>query len=136
LTGYSLTGHVIEHVFAFLYGTGTNGKSVFLDTIRGILGDYGQTAPMDMFMYSTHDRHPTEQARMFGARLVTSNETTKGRRWDEAKLKNLTGGDKITARFMRQDLFEFDPTHKLILAGNNKPGFTSVDEAIRRRIAL
>jgi putative DNA primase/helicase len=134
--GYCLSGCVDEEVLLFCYGTGANGKTVFISTITGIFGGYGQTAPMNMFMYSQHEHHPTELARLVGRRLVTANETTKGRRWDEAKIKNLTGSDKIAARFMRQDFFEFDPTHKLMLAGNSKPGLMSVDEAIRRRIAL
>ena len=134
--GYCLSDRIDEEVLLFLYGTGANGKTVFINTITGIIGSYGQTAPMDMFMYSQHEHHPTELARLAGRRLVTANETTKGRRWDEAKIKNLTGSDKIAARFMRQDFFEFDPTHKLMLAGNSKPGLMSVDEAIRRRIAL
>jgi putative DNA primase/helicase len=134
--GYCLSGRVNEEVLLFCYGTGSNGKTVFINTITTIFGSYGQTAPMDMFMYSQHEHHPTELARLVGRRLVTANETTRGRRWDEAKIKNLTGSDKIAARFMRQDFFEFDPTHKLMLAGNSKPGLMSVDEAIRRRIAL
>ena len=134
--GYCLSGRVNEEVLLFCYGTGSNGKTVFINTVTNIFSSYGQTAPMDMFMYSHHEHHPTELARLVGRRLVTANETTKGRRWDEAKIKNLTGSDKIAARFMRQDFFEFDPTHKLMLAGNSKPGLMSVDEAIRRRIAL
>jgi putative DNA primase/helicase len=134
--GYCLSGRVDEEVLVFCYGTGSNGKTVFINTVTNIFSSYGQTAPMDMFMYSHHEHHPTELARLVGRRLVTANETTKGRRWDEAKIKNLTGSDRIAARFMRQDFFEFDPTHKLMLAGNSKPGLMSVDEAIRRRIAL
>ena len=134
--GYCLSGRVNEEVLLFCYGTGSNGKTVFINTVTNIFSSYGQTAPMDMFMYSHHEHHPTELARLVGRRLVTANETTKGRRWDEAKIKNLTGSDKVAARFMRQDFFEFDPTHKLMLAGNSKPGLMSVDEAIRRRIAL
>jgi P4 family phage/plasmid primase-like protien len=134
--GYCLTGYVVEHALAFLYGTGGNGKSVFFDTVTAILGDYALTAPMDMFLKTKYDRHPTELARLNRRRLVLANETTKGRHWDDAKIKNLTGGDKIAARFMRQDFFEFDPTHKLMLAGNSKPGLTSVDEATKRRFLL
>jgi P4 family phage/plasmid primase-like protien len=134
--GYCLTGYVIEHALAFLYGGGGNGKTVFIDTVTAILGDYALTAPMDMFLKTHHDRHPTELARLNRRRLVLANETTKGHHWDEAKIKNLTGGDKISARFMRQDFFEFAPTHKLMLAGNSKPGLASVDDATRRRFLL
>jgi putative DNA primase/helicase len=99
--GYCLTGHVNEHVLVFLFGTGANGKSVFVSTITGIFNDYAVTAPMEMFLESRIDRHPTEIAKLKGARLVVAHETQKGRRWDEAKIKNLTGGDKLTGRFMR-----------------------------------
>ena len=85
---------------------------------------------------SNTDRHPTELAGLMGARLVTAVETGEGRRWAESKTKALTGGDKISARFMRQDFFEFTPQFKLIIAGNHKPGLRLVDEAIRRRFHL
>src|SRR5262249_7748703 len=83
-----------------------------------------------------NDRHPTELAGLHGARLVTATETEEGRQWAESKIKVLTGGDKIAARFMRQDFFEFTPQFKLVIAGNHKPGLRSVDEAIRRRLHL
>ena len=134
--GYCLTGHVIEHVLVFLSGPGGNGKGVFMSTVVGIFGDYAVTAPMEMFVATNVDRHPTEIARLKGVRLVVAHETQKGRRWDEAKIKNLTGGDKLTGRFMRGDFFDFKPTHKLMIAGNHKPALRSVDEAIRRRFVL
>jgi putative DNA primase/helicase len=89
-----------------------------------------------MFLFSKYDRHPTELARLKGARLVVASETTKGRPWDEAKIKNLTGGDRLSARFMRGDFFDFTPTHKLLIAGNTKPALRHIDEGIRRRILL
>ena len=134
--GYGLTGETGEHAVFFLYGKGANGKSVFVETVAGILGDYRSNAPVDTFMSSSNDRHSTELARMQGARLVTATETPEGRRWDEAKIKALTGGDMITARFMRQDDFEFKPQFKLVISGNHKPGLRSVDEAMRRRMHL
>jgi putative DNA primase/helicase len=88
------------------------------------------------FTASHHDLHPTELAALRGARLVTATETEEGRRWAESRIKALTGGDKIAARFMRQDFLEFQPMFKLIIAGNHKPGLRSVDEAIRRRFHL
>ena len=136
VAGYCLTGHTKEHALFFLYGTGANGKSVFVNTLAGIWGDYAITAPADLCMASHGERHPTELARLRGARLVTATETTEGRRWDEAKIKMLTGGDTIAARFMRQDFFEFEPHFKLVISGNHKPTLRSVDEAIRRRIHL
>jgi putative DNA primase/helicase len=134
--GYCLTGDTHEHVLVFLYGLGANGKGVFVNTVSRILGDYAVIAPMELFMNSKHDRHPTEIAKLQGARLVTAQETEKGRRWDVAKIKTLTSDDKLTARFMRQDFFDFTPTHKLIITGNHKPLLPTVDEAIRRRFLL
>jgi putative DNA primase/helicase len=134
--GYCLTGHVHEHVLVFFFGTGANGKSVFTDTVSGIFGDYAITAPMEMFLARKFDAHPTEIAQLMGVRLVVAQETQRGRSWDEAKIKNLTGGDKLPARFMRGDFFYFKPTHKLLFAGNYKPSLRNIDEAIRRRIIL
>lgn len=136
IVGYSLTGETREHALFFCYGTGANGKSVFLNTIGHILGDYQRSAPIETFTASNSERHPTELAMLRGARLVTAVETEEGRRWAESRIKALTGGDKIAARFMRQDYFEFTPQFKLIIAGNHKPGLRSVDEAIRRRFNL
>jgi putative DNA primase/helicase len=82
------------------------------------------------------ERHPTELAMLRGARLVTATETEEGRRWAESRIKTLTGGDRVRARFMRQDFFEFEPQFKLAIAGNHKPGLRSVDQAIRRRFNL
>jgi P4 family phage/plasmid primase-like protien len=136
VVGYCLTGVTGEHALFFLYGTGANGKSVFVTIVSGILGDYATVAPMDMFMAATGERHPTDMAGLRGARLVTATETEQGRRWAESKLKTLTGGDKITARFMRQDFFEFVPQFKLVVAGNHKPAIRNIDEAMRRRLHL
>lgn len=136
MIGYCLTGSTREHSLHFLYGTGGNGKSVFLDTITGILGDYARTAPMDTFTESHTDRHPTELAMLQGARLVVANETEQGKRWAQSRIKALTGGDKITARYMRQDFFEFVPKFKLVIAGNTKPKLDTVDEAMRRRFHI
>lgn len=134
--GYALTGDTSAHALFFLFGTGANGKSVAIDTIAGILADYHRTAPIETFTASTTERHPTELASLRGSRLVSAVETEEGRRWAESRIKALTGGDKIAARFMRQDYFEFAPQFKLIIAGNHKPGLRSVDEAIRRRFHL
>jgi len=134
--GYALTGDTSAQALFFLFGTGANGKSVCIDTIAGILGDYHRTAPIEAFTASSTDRHPTELAGLRGARLVTAVETEEGRRWAESKIKALTGGDKIAARFMRGDFFEYTPQFKLVIAGNHKPGLRSVDEAIRRRFHL
>ncbi|MBI4395445.1 MAG: bifunctional DNA primase/polymerase [Elusimicrobia bacterium] len=136
LAGYCLTGVTSEHALFFLYGTGANGKSVFINTLASVLGDYATNAPMDTFMETKTEKHPTDLASLCGARLVTSIEVEKGRRWAEAKIKSLTGGDKISARFMRQDFFEYKPQFKLLIAGNHKPSMRDVDEAMRRRLHL
>jgi putative DNA primase/helicase len=134
MAGYTLTGSTQEHALFFLYGTGANGKSVFVNTRATILGDYAANAPMDTFMETRNDRHPTDMAGLRGARFVAAIETEQGRRWAESKIKNLTGGDKISARFMRQDFFEFFPQFKLVVAGNHKPAIRNIDEAMKRRL--
>jgi putative DNA primase/helicase len=136
VTGYCLTGSTQEHALFFLYGTGANGKSTFLNAVTGAMGEYHKTAPIETFTASNNDRHPTDLASLRGARLVTATETEEGRRWAENRIKTLTGGEPIAARFMRQDFFEYTPQFKLIIAGNHKPGLRSVDEAIRRRFNL
>jgi putative DNA primase/helicase len=136
MTGYELTGITREHALFFSYGTGANGKSTFKNAITACLGDYHQTAPIETFTVSNQDRHPTELARLRGARLVTAMETEEGRRWAESRIKQLTGDDPVAARFMRQDFFEYRPQFKLDISGNHKPSLRSVDEAIRRRFNL
>ncbi|MDB0511613.1 phage/plasmid primase, P4 family [Ralstonia solanacearum] len=136
MAGYALTGSTQEHALFFLYGTGANGKSVFVNTLATILGDYAVNAAMDTFMETRADRHPTDMAGLRGARFVAAIETEQGRRWAESKVKNLTGGDKISARFMRQDFFEFFPQFKLFVAGNHKPAIRNIDEAMKRRLHL
>ncbi len=136
LAGYALTGSTQEHALVFLYGPGGNGKSLFLGALAGCMGDYAITAPINTFTESKHDQHPTDLARLRGARLVITTETEANRRWADAKVKLLTGGDRITARFMHQDYFEFTPQFKLIVAGNHRPHFANVDDAIRRRLHI
>jgi putative DNA primase/helicase len=134
--GYCLTGSTQEHALFFLYGTGANGKSVFVNVLATILGDYAANAPMDTFMESRTDRHPTDLAGLRGARFVAATETEQGRRWNESKVKEITGGDQVSARFMRQDFFTFFPQFKLFIAGNHKPAIRNIDEAMRRRLHL
>jgi putative DNA primase/helicase len=134
--GYALTGSIREECLFFLHGRGGNGKSVLLNTVASILEDYHRAAPIEAFTESRTDRHPTELAGLRGARLVTAIETEEGRRWNEARIKALTGGDRIAARFMRQDFFEYTPQFKLLIGGNHRPSLRTVDEAIRRRVNL
>ena len=134
--GYSLTGDTTEDALFFHYGKGGNGKSVFLDTVSGILADYHEAADMELFVVTHGERHPTDLASLRGARMVTAVETEEGKRWAEAKLKQMTGGDPIKARFMRQDFFTYIPQFKLQFAGNHKPAIRNVDMAISRRMNL
>ncbi len=136
MAGYALTGSIREHALFFAFGTGANGKGVAINTLTGIMGSYAAVASIDVFTASPGDRHPTDLAMLRGARLVTAQETEEGRRWAEARIKAMTGGDPITARFMRQDFFTFIPQFKLLIAGNHRPGLRNVDEAIRRRFNL
>ena len=134
--GYTLTGSTKEQKLFFLYGTGRNGKSVFLDTFSGIMGDYARTAASNLFLDSKYSEHATGLAGLAGARLVVGSELPAGKAWNEAVIKDMTSSDTLTARFMRGDYFDFKPTHKLFIAGNHQPAFRSVDEAIRRRVVL
>ncbi len=136
LMGYALTGSTREHCLAFLYGSGGNGKGTFLNTMVKIFGGYAEVAAMDTFVSSRFDRHPTELAALAGARLVTAQETQEGRAWDEAKVKAVTGGDPIKARYMRKDYFTFQPHFKLLFDGNHRPHVANLDDAMRRRFHL
>jgi putative DNA primase/helicase len=131
--GYGLTGLTREHALVFVCGPGGNGKSVFLNTVANILKTYASTSAMDTFTVSHNDKHPTDLAMLRGARLVTASETEEGRSWAESRIKQMTGGDRISARFMRQDFFEFTPQFKLTIVGNHKPILRNVDEAARQR---
>lgn len=136
LAGYAMTGSIKEQGLFFVYGTGGNGKGTFINTLHKILNDYSTVAASDMFVEQRGSRHPTELAALRGARLVIAQETDEGRGWDEVKIKTMTGGDVMTARFMRQDFFEFMPKFTLVIAGNHKPALKTVDESIRRRFHM
>ncbi len=136
LVGYSLTGITREHALVFFYGTGANGKSTFLNAVSGLLGEYAVIASPETFVESGAERHPTDLAMLRGARLVVAQEIDEGRRWALARIKSMTGGDPITARFVRQDFFTFTPQFKLVVSANHRPGVRNVDEAIRRRLQL
>lgn len=134
--GYGLTGDTREHALLFVYGPGGNGKGVLLNTMAGIMGSYGTTAALDTFTAAYGDKHSTDLAMLHGARLVMTTETEEGKAWAEARIKALTGGDPITARFMRQDNFTFLPRFKLTISGNHKPALKNVDDAARRRFNI
>jgi putative DNA primase/helicase len=91
---------------------------------------------METFTASNNDRHPTDLAGLRGTRLVSSSETEKGRRWAESRIKQLTGGDVVSARFMRQDFFEYQPQYKITIIGNHQPRLHNVDDAMRRRVNI
>jgi putative DNA primase/helicase len=136
ICGYALTGSIREEALFFLYGPGGNGKGTFLDTFVWVMGDYAQASAIETFIDTRGTRHPTELAKLQGARLVTAVETEKDRYWSESRLKMLTGGDVIPARYMRQDFFDFRPQFTLVIVGNHQPHFRTVNEAIRRRFYL
>lgn len=136
LIGYSAVGVVREHVLPFAHGSGGNGKGVFLEALMKVLGDYATTSPNGFLMATSYAAHSTEIARLAGARMVLCSEVNEDDRFDEAKVKLLTGGDTLTARFMRQDDFTFTPTHQLWLMGNHKPGVTSGGRSFWRRLRL
>ena len=134
--GYCATGSTREQCFVVHYGQGSNGKSTILDTVAEVLGDYAATAAPGLLVGGGKDRHPTEVADIFGRRMVTAHETGEGGALKEDVVKQLTGGDKVKARFMRADFFEFDPTHKLQLLTNHKPQIRGQDNGIWRRVLL
>jgi P4 family phage/plasmid primase-like protien len=136
MTGYGLTGITREQCVCFMHGGGANGKSTFLDVMQDVLGDYAQQAAPDLLTSRGGDRHPTELADLFGARWVSSIEVDEGKRLAENLVKQMTGGDKLKARFMRTDFFQWTPTHKLFIAANHKPEIRGTDYAIWRRIHL
>jgi len=135
VAGYLLTGSIEEHAIFFLYGPGGTGKSTFQNILSAVMGDYATTAAMDLFTLEEGTRHTTELATLCGRRLVIAGEVDAGKRWNEANLKTISGGDRISARFIRGDPFTFTPQFKLLLAGNDRP-FMRGDDALRRRFHL
>jgi putative DNA primase/helicase len=128
---------VTEHALFFLYGTGANGKSTFLNTIQEMLGaDYAMKAPSDLLLQKNSEGHPTQFADLAGKRFVSCIEASEGKRLAEAMVKELTGSDPVRARRMREDFWEFNPTHKIWLAANHKPTIRGTDYGIWRRIKL
>ena len=134
--GYCLTGITREQVLLFIYGPGGNGKSQLQKVVDEIMGNYAKAAAMDTFTASRNQRHLTEIAMLDGARFVGMSETVKGQKWSQARINQLTGGDPVTANFMRQDMFTFVPKFKLMVVGNHKPQLGSVNEAARRRFLI
>lgn len=136
--GYSLTGAVGEQCLFFLYGTGQNGKSVFIQTLLSVLGEYAQKAPTEMIMKQERSSGGAtpDMARLRGVRLAVTAELDENQRMGEARVKDLTGSDRIVARHLYREPIEFDPTHKLWIYGNHKPAIRGTDDGIWRRIRL
>jgi P4 family phage/plasmid primase-like protien len=135
--GYALTGDVREDALALFYGEGANGKTTLLNAVADTIGpDYSGSCPPELLVIRRGERHPTELADLFGRRLVVAHETREGDALNESLVKQLTGRDKIKARRMREDFWDFNPTHKLILTTNHKPRVSASDHAIWRRLRL
>ena len=137
LLGYATTGDVGEQVLPIMWGGGSNGKSTLLNVVREIMGKgYAAKAPRGLLMARNSESHPTEMMVLFGARLVIATESRRGQRLSEELVKDLTGGEAIQARYMKQDFFEFEPTHKLVLCTNHRPRIPESDDGIWRRVLL
>jgi putative DNA primase/helicase len=137
LFGMCLTGDVSAQVLPIFWGGGSNGKSTLLNLIMETIGpDFTMQAQSDFLLAKRNDSHPTERADLFGRRLVVCSETGSGRKLNESLVKELTGGERIRARKMNQDFWEFTATHKLILSTNHRPVIKGNDHATWRRIAL
>ena len=138
VAGYCLTGSIAEKCFFFCYGGGDNGKSVFIEVLHALTGDYSlalSTETLAKKKYGTQGI-PNDIARLNGPRLATVSETGKGQEWNDALIKDLTGGDIITARFLNQEFFDFRPQCKLIIRGNNKPEVTDNSSGMWKRLQL
>ncbi|HVC36976.1 MAG TPA: phage/plasmid primase, P4 family [Gammaproteobacteria bacterium] len=134
--GYVLTGDTSEQVLHFIFGLGSNGKTVFVEVLNLLLGSYAIVISPELLMIKRHGGIPNDIARLRGVRLAAMNETSQGARFDESKVKDLTGGDRQTARFLHREYFDFNPTHKLAIRGNYKPTICGTDEGIWRRLRL
>jgi putative DNA primase/helicase len=134
--GYSLTGLTIEEIILILYGRGGNGKTTFLNLINFILGDYAIASPSDTFMSKKDKSNSNDLARLAGARFVSTVEPDEGRRINESLIKSVTSRDKIVARFLFKEFFEFTPTHTVWMGVNHKPVIKGTDHGIWRRIKL
>jgi P4 family phage/plasmid primase-like protien len=134
--GYTLTGSNREQCLFFLHGTGSNGKGVFSETIKRLIGDYGQTAPESLFTKDRNQSATNDIARLAGCRMAIAAELEEGTHFAESRVKALTGDDTITARFLHKEFFDFQPTHHFWISGNHRPRVTGTDAGIWRRIRL
>ena len=136
VAGYCLTGDVSEQVLFFFHGSGSNGKTTFITAIQDMMGDYAMQSSNGLLIERRFEAHPTELADLFGKRLVVCTETKADSSFNEPLVKQLTGGDRVRARRMREDFWEFSPTHKIIIAGNHRPTIVGTDDGIWRRFHL
>ncbi|MEX3713623.1 phage/plasmid primase, P4 family [Cytobacillus horneckiae] len=135
--GYSLTGETKEQVMFFLFGNGRNGKSTFINTIQDLMGEYGRQTNSDTFIKKKNDSGiNNDVARLDGARFVSAVESEEGQQLAESLVKQITGGEKMSARFLRQEYFEFTPEFKVFFTTNHKPIIKNNDEGIWRRVKL
>ncbi|MGQ9851700.1 MAG: phage/plasmid primase, P4 family, partial [Aggregatilineaceae bacterium] len=134
--GLALVGADLEEILPIWYGTGGNGKSTTLRVLRDLLGDYAKMAPPRLLVASKYERHPSELADLYGCRVLFSVEIGNGARLDEERVKMLTGGENVKARFMHKDFFEFPRTWTITLVCNHKPEIRGTDNGIWRRIRL
>jgi putative DNA primase/helicase len=134
--GWAITGDTSEQTMFILFGTGANGKSTFLNTIMNILGDYAIATPTETFMKKIGDQITNDIARLRGTRFVTTTEAEHGKRLSEPLIKQITGNDRMTARFLYGEFFNFVPTFKIWMATNYKPVIKGTDHGIWRRIKL
>jgi putative DNA primase/helicase len=136
MCGYFLTASISEHLIFFLYGKSRTGKSVFVSVLRALLGDYAIAATVEMFIETEGQRHSTEVMDLKGPRLVIASETPAGKRWNDALLKQISGGDSIRANRMRTDPEEFLPVCKLLLVGNHRPKIRDGDDGLTARFLV
>lgn len=136
LIGYSLTGEITEQIMVFLIGGGSNGKSTFINTIKDLMGEYGKQAKSDTFIKKKETGANNDIARLVGARFVSAIESEDGEQLSESFVKQITGGEPVLARFLRQEYFEFIPEFKVFFTTNHKPVIKGVDEGIWRRVRL
>jgi putative DNA primase/helicase len=136
--GYSLTGDTSERVFFIAWGSGHNGKSTLFGTVQRVLGDYAKTVATDALLKRREqaDTHPTGLADLYGVRLAVASETEEGKHLATARVKALTGRDRIKARYMRKDYFEFEPTAKIWLFTNHRPVISDTTPAMWKRLIL
>jgi putative DNA primase/helicase len=134
--GYAATGVIREHLLLIWYGLGANGKSVLVELLKAVLGDFASAMPESLLVERKHEEHSTEIAQLLGVRMGVSSETAEGCAFNEARVKKLTGGDTVRARFMREEFFDFKPTAKFVVLTNHEPRLRGTDEGIRRRVML